>query len=102
MYNNQNSIYNFYSLGLDYNKKYSNITNDEISILLNLLPIWYEKYKDLKAYNMSAQIIDMIGKRKNITILVNMLSFLSNNEDKIYANRILFNTKYSLQSQSLF
>lgn len=102
MYNNQNSIYNFYSLGLDYNKKYSNITNDEISILLNLLPKWYEKYKDLKAYNMSAQIIDMIGKRKNITILVNMLSFLSNNEDKVYANRILFNTKYSLQSQSLF
>lgn len=101
IYNNdKNSFGSFWILGLDYNKKYITLSRSEQDILLNTLPKWFDCYNTIKAFNLCAHIIDLLGERKNCKIL-EQLSDKFIDEDKNFINKILFNITYGVKKENL-
>lgn len=103
---NLDEIYNrsyfsgFWILGLDYNKKHITISKNELDTLLNTLPKWLVRYNTVKAFNLCSHIIDLLGERENCKILEQLLGkFIE--EDKNFVNKILFNTIYGIEKESL-
>lgn len=103
---NLDEIYNrsyfsgFWILGLDYNKKHITISKNELDTLLNTLPKWLERHNTVKAFNLCSYIIDLLGERKNCKIL-EQLSDKFIEEDKNFVKKILFNTVYGIEKESL-
>ncbi len=101
IYNNNEVISNYWDFGLDYNKKYSNITEKEKQILVNVLHDWFVAYKDLRAFKICSDVIELIGERKNFYVIENILNMFENSNDIDLAKRIFFNAKYLIETESL-
>lgn len=101
IYNNNEVISNYWDFGLDYNKKYSNITENEKQILVNVLHDWFVAYKDLRAFKICSDVIELIGERKNLYVIENILNMFENSNDIDFAKRIFFNVKYLIETESL-
>ena len=101
IYNNNEVISNYWDFGLDYNKKYSNITENEKQILVNVLHDWFVAYKDLRAFKICSDVIELIGERKNLYVIENILNMFENSNDIDFAKRIYFNAKYLVETETL-
>ena len=101
IYNQKNMINSFWCLGLDYNKNYSHISNTEKQTLINILFKWFHKYNDIRAFNICSEIVGMIGERKNLYVIKNLISSFVDLDDITIAKKILFNTKYLIEVESL-
>lgn len=100
IYTNE-SISNYWDLGLDYNKKYSHITENEKLILVNVLHEWFVTYKNLRAFKICSDVIELLGERKNLYVIENLLNTFENSNNLDFAQRIFFNAKYLIESESL-
>lgn len=100
-YYNKTQDFWFYSLGFSYhNDEYKIITSKEELLLLSILDEWFNKYKDLKAFNICAMLIYATFKRKNITKL-ELLKNKLNSNDRYFAEKIIFYTSYSIKASVL-
>ncbi len=101
-YYNKTQDFWFYSLGFSYhNDEYKIITSKEEELVLSILDEWFNKYKDLKAFNICAMLIYATFKRKNIDKLKSLKNNLKNNKDHYFADKIIFYISYSIKASVL-
>lgn len=70
-------------------------------ILVNVLHEWFVTYKNLRAFKICSDVIELLGERKNLYVIENLLNTFENSNNLDFAQRIFFNAKYLIESESL-
>ena len=69
--------------------------------LVNVLQDWFVTYKDLRAFNICSDVIELLGERKYLYIIENLLNTFENSNNLNLVKRIFFNAKYLIETESL-